>query len=264
MRVLVAGQGKSGTTALFFALKRSLPPDYVCLFEPTSYRAAGEDRVLAKIIVGDPTAVRFADFEAFDKKILVVRDPRDTLISRLLYLTYDLSFWADDAKVASFVRMLEEKRRSPSSVSVVELFEWLSNLSGKDLLGRVKDLHRFSRDFDRLYPGYFVTRYEEFVTGNVKRLEGYLGFPLTHDGEIDPEYSRVVRRKTPGDWRNWFTAGDADYFRPIFDEHLRKYGYDMDWEPGSNQEILREYSTDYVMRLVEEKRALASAHRAVG
>jgi hypothetical protein len=37
MKIVIFGLAKSGTTALFYKIKNSLPPDTVCLFEPRSF-----------------------------------------------------------------------------------------------------------------------------------------------------------------------------------------------------------------------------------
>lgn len=39
MRTVIFGLAKSGTTALFYMLKRSLPSHTVCMFEPQSFDA---------------------------------------------------------------------------------------------------------------------------------------------------------------------------------------------------------------------------------
>src|SRR5688500_13798519 len=129
MRILIAGQAKSGTTALYYALKQTLPRKYTCLFEPHSTTAAAGDRhVLAKVLI-NPT-LRPDAFETFDRKILIVRDPRDNLVSRLLYAVFDREFFADDGKVRVFVERLERKRRDPAGVPLRELLQVLGDLSG--------------------------------------------------------------------------------------------------------------------------------------
>lgn len=47
MKIVIFGLAKSGTTALFYKIKNSLPPDTVCLFEPRSFdpRAVKKKRI---------------------------------------------------------------------------------------------------------------------------------------------------------------------------------------------------------------------------
>ena len=99
MKIVIYWLAKSGTMALFYKLKNSLPPDLICLFEPRSFAPSvlkqrgfrallgrrREPDVLAKVLPFRPAAPADVDsFSAFDKQILLVRDPRDRLISRLL------------------------------------------------------------------------------------------------------------------------------------------------------------------------------------
>lgn len=253
MKILIVGQAKSGTTALYSALKQSLPPDYTYLFEPKRYtRASGDGRELAKVLISD--SVRVEEFEAFDKKILLVRDPRDNLVSRVLYEIYNQDFVKDDEKVRVFVECLERKRRDPPSVPLVELLRVLGDLSGKDLLEAYVARHRMGLNFDPRGRGYFVYKYEDFVAGRYSELERYLGYTLRFSGEVGAEYSRVTRTKGAGDWRNWFTARDVEYFRPVYQEYIARYQYDPAWEPHPEPKILPEHSTEYVMRLVRQGR----------
>jgi hypothetical protein len=254
MKILIAGQAKSGTTALYYALKQTLLRKYTCLFEPQSYTAAGRDGcVLAKVLI-DP-AVKVDDFETFHKKILIVRDPRDNLVSRLLYAVYNLKFFADDNKVRFFVRHLEQKQRKPSSVPLLELLKVLSDVSGEDMLELFVLRHQAGLEFGILRRNYFVYKYEHFVAGQYSDLEEHLGFGLNFNGNVDVVHGRVARTKGSGDWRNWFTGQDVKYFSDIYHEYLVKHGYDVEWRLNPEPAILPEYSTKYVMRLVRERRS---------
>src|SRR5690606_15023024 len=85
-KIVIAGQGKSGTAALFHKIRAAVPDSTRLLFEPRAYEPEPDDgHVLAKVLIDPPGYVDFSTFEPFDKKILIVRDPRDNLISRLLY-----------------------------------------------------------------------------------------------------------------------------------------------------------------------------------
>src|SRR5690348_3976598 len=91
MRTVVFGLGKTGTTALFFKLKQAMPADTRALFEPRSFSAdlAPARDVLAKVLLGYNRDVDTSAFLSFDRKVFLVRDPRDTLVSRVLYDIYN-------------------------------------------------------------------------------------------------------------------------------------------------------------------------------
>ena len=50
MKIVIYGLAKSGTSALFYKLRNSLPPGTISLFEPTSYGPA--DRILYRLRAG--------------------------------------------------------------------------------------------------------------------------------------------------------------------------------------------------------------------
>ncbi len=86
MKLVIAGLGKSSTTALFYKLLEIFENPPLTLFEPGEYLAEpGNRHVLAKVLIDPPGKVNFTSFAGFDRKIHIVRDPRDNLISRLLY-----------------------------------------------------------------------------------------------------------------------------------------------------------------------------------
>jgi len=237
MKIVIAGLGKSGTTALFFKIKNSLPFEPRCIFEPTEYKEEPEDRekgVFAKVLLKDPDRENYDSFGEFDRKILIVRDPRDRLISNILYKVWD-GFYADERKVKKFIALLEKKERDPKSVSVLRVLALLKKLERHDFWksprpGKFRKKkkstdfwldtmygRRFHRaaEFYEKHPGYFCIKYEDFISGNIEGLEKYLGIRLRGSASVSKEYSRVVRTKKSGGWRNWFLEEDIRFFRSL-------------------------------------------------
>ena len=147
MKTVIFGLARSGTTALFYKLKHSLPPQTVCLFEPRSFNAralrkktigsllkgSSEPDVLAKVLPFRPGDPADADsFSHFEKQILIVRDPRDRLISRLLYGVYDSRLCDDDLKVSAFLDILKRKESDSRSVSLKNLLAAFATLNGEE------------------------------------------------------------------------------------------------------------------------------------
>jgi hypothetical protein len=118
MKIVIAGLGKSGTTALFSKLKQAMPPETYCLFEPLRYEAPAVDptHVLTKVLIPHEKMVDFDSFSEFDRKIMIVRDPRDILVSRVLYDIYnDATLCRDDAGIdVAFSSAAGSPRRSAS------------------------------------------------------------------------------------------------------------------------------------------------------
>lgn len=253
MKIVIAGAAKSGTTALYYALKQSLPQNYSHKFEPRKYAPKrGEAGVLAKIIIN--SVDRIEDFDCFDKRIFLIRDPRDVVVSGVLYRIYNAREPIDQGELAHYLRGVEQKQRDPASISLVELQRRLSPLLRLDSLAHHNREHR-ANDFGTLHPDYFIYKYEDLIAGRFDELEKYLGFTITFSGEVDAKHQRVARTKETGGWRDWFTPADVAYYRPLFEESLVKYGYSLDWTLNPNPRIAPEHSTLYVQRMLEEGQA---------
>jgi hypothetical protein len=198
--------------------------------------------------------VQLADFETFDRKILIVRDPRDNLVSRLLYLPFDLPWYKDEGKIAAYGEVLSQKQHFPQSISVLELLRHLSYLSNDDLIGHTIRHHQFCAGFAASHTDYFLLRYEDFITGDYATLENFVGQALTFDGQVDRNFARIARKKGSGDWRNWFTQEDVEFFKPVYQDFIVTYHYDPAWEFNQPQAIEYRSSVDYLRRIIQERR----------
>jgi hypothetical protein len=253
--VLIAGPAKSGTTALFYKLKAAMPPETRCLFEPRKFdpsRVAKARDVLAKVILANTD---MESFNSFTKKILLVRDPRDRIVSGCLYRVYNRpEFCSDENKVAEFVAKLREKETAPRSVSMLELIALCKRLGPPN---NSRDPSKNSLvEFHRDNPDYFIFRYEDLVLGHFGSLSQYLGIRLSSETAQVPEaLSRVGRSKDRGQWRHWFTPEDIEHFRPLLKPLMDCFGYEDDWTLAANPVIAPEHASSYLLRLVAERRA---------
>lgn len=276
MRVVIYGLARSGTTALFYIIRESLPADAVCLFEPRAFDPRAfkarplarllhrrrEPDVLAKVLPFRPAEpADAASFSGFDKQILLVRDPRDRLVSRLLYGAYDSTFYGRDESLAAFLSLLRRKEADPRSVSVRELLKTFAELNGDEFSfdGWAADYARHSvrapLDFHDCHAGLFVCKYEEMVEGRLGALEEYLGLKLRPGPSVPAEYRRVARTKTRGGWRDWLTPEDVEYLRPVFRPYLERYYEGADWELSARPSVPAGFGSGYVLRIVNERRA---------
>jgi hypothetical protein len=77
MKIVIFGLAKTGTTGLFYQLRRSLRGSVTELFEPMAYTPgidSNTTHTLAKVLIG-LKGLDYASFDEFDKKILILRDP---------------------------------------------------------------------------------------------------------------------------------------------------------------------------------------------
>jgi hypothetical protein len=263
--IAILGMYKSGTTALFYRIKNSLAGDVRTLFEPDRYEPEPADLhrwVLAKVILGAPEPghdVRYETFRGFGKQLLLVRDPRDWLVSGTLFLIQqDAHLYGDDDKLRRVLDALEQKERDPASLSLTRLLEQIVSADpGRSLSRTLEWMARQFRwviEFDAGLRDHHRIAYEDLVGGRLRALEDYLGFALPGAAEVAPEHDHVPRTKSSGDWKNWFLDEDVARFRPLFDEYLRRYGYDLDWRPSAHPVILPEHGSAYVARVVRKRR----------
>ncbi|MEA3188901.1 MAG: hypothetical protein QOD99_2731 [Chthoniobacter sp.] len=275
MKIIIAGLAKTGTTGLFYKIRNSLGAPGREMFEPATYICSeNAESVLAKKLIKPKGSEEFDSFACFDKKIGIIRDPRDWMISMLLYRIFDHPACENDDAIRRMMELLRRKEEAPASVSVLEIASFFRGLplsgSGAEVVpsgppaSMLSDVEAYYRkhvemitSFFQKHSDYFVMKYEDFVGQRLESLEKYLGISLAGTAAVDAQFQRVVRTKGAGDWRNWFTQEDVLFFKPIFAELLKSFGYPDDWELPDAQTISPEHASGYVRSLICERRAKA-------
>ena len=253
MHYLISGLAKSGTTRLFAQLQRSLAPagaEIATAFEPhedDALRAvlAEAGPTLTKVLIGRVKAEN-APVAAFDRHVMIFRDPRDQFLSTLLYLFYDFQLSGDADAYRRAYAALEAKIANPEGIATTDLYSEIARLAGRAPIGVFRKLHDVQREFETAFRPYPL-RYESLVDGEgIAALEGYLGLPLeNHAVEVPADYARVARSRGYGEWRRWFNEADAAFARSEWGPHMEALGYAVE-EPLSEHPIDPESSLDYV------------------
>ncbi len=265
-KVVILGEAKSGTSGLFFKLKNSIQKNTRCLFEPENYLYVpepGDDRipVLAKILFGNPSVFDYSSFACFDKKIFIVRDPRDRIISEMLFWVNESGFWQNERKLNTYMDLLQGKEVDPGSISVIDLIRTARSLDNPGFnwgswTQRIEERFVWMFGFLDNNPDYYLLKYEDFVSDRLARLENYLGFPVRGEAEVAGWAEIVARTKGFGDWKNWFTPEDINYFKPILTKPIQRFGYSEDWDTNAIPIIKSEYCTKYVEKTINKKKGL--------
>jgi hypothetical protein len=255
MKILIVGIARSGTSALYFKLKEALPEATWCLYEPPRFDPSdpgGSPDVLAKIVIGPPGEFDYTSFREFDKKIMIVRDPRDNIVSRILYRPCATeAFRKDKAKIAVFINALLCKESDPHSISVVALIELFRLLNGSDGPLRPTLCHDLALDFHRANDEFVVCKYEDFIAGRYGTIEDYLDIAMpSGEAAVTAQYEHVVRAKMANDWKNWFTAEDVAYFRPRLAAFMRAYAYPDNWALAAEPHISPAHGSEFVRRSI--------------
>ena len=264
-KIVIFGQYKSGTTALFSKIHNSLPATTRTLFEPLTYVQDAKDAerwVLAKTILkfpGHPEPVDYETFLAFDRKVYLTRDPRDWLVSATLFLAQEKpSIYSDAAAQAFVMDYLRAKEQNPRGAPLKTLLEFIQQappvLSLAYFCQRTQGLHEWCFEFENRLQDYTWVKYEDFIDGRIQNLIDYLEIPLYGDAQVADRYQHVVRSKSYGSWRHWLTAEDIDFFQPFFQPYIERYNYPANWDLSENPKIDPQHSSEYVARVIDMKR----------
>ncbi|AGA33593.1 hypothetical protein TVNIR_1932 [Thioalkalivibrio nitratireducens DSM 14787] len=258
--ILILSPGKSGSTGLYFKIKNSLE-SCTGVFEPRDFsdvapHLEGARPVLVKALLRPSRGFLGPMLAAFDRRIFLVRDPRDLLISALLYTgVHDYLWRQSDADIRAAFATLARKHEHPREVTLSELFARLWGVAQEEVVATSRELGALSVSLADARPGVFVFRYEDFVADRLAELEAYLGFPLQGSSDVGPEFQRVVRTRGSGAWRHWFTPEDVAVFGPLFHDYVLRFGYDPDdWTLAEDPVIERRHAVDYVQRILNERR----------
>ena len=269
MRVLVVGMSKTGTSGLCYRIAGAMESKPHILDEPGSIREGdlAHENIVVKMLTNPGTkrkAAIFADesFERhFDKKVMIVRDPRDTIISRVLYQAAFHVIWEWDAsRITAYLDLLRRKEQNPRSVSMLSLFNDI--LAPRSIYDGFESIVQFSRTRGT---AYFCVRYEDFVRNKLEGLEEYLGIGLGRNSEVvlPKSRQRVARSKASGQWRSWFTEEDIRFFKPSILPYMKELGYQCDdWKLHARPSILPIHASVYVEKVMDERRMAAIASKA--
>lgn len=262
MRIVIYGQARTGSTALFLQLQAALPTQTRCLFEPHPSEIPPTGDVLVKSLVmslPDDLTRPPVDASIFDRRVVLVRDPRDRLISVLLFLLHWHSpayppLWQYAPRgFEALLRLLRQKERVPTSVTVVQLFEDVLRLRfGFDQWDARRTWFHLQAKFlifEATLPRHTLLCYETLSA---------------HTPVATPRaYASIRRHATTGEWRQWFTDTDCAAFRPLLLPYLHRYEYADDWTLPTQQTIDPVYSSHYVEKWLRiQRRQHHAASRA--
>jgi hypothetical protein len=207
MNFLIAGLAKTGTTGLLYRIADCVSDPKRLIFEPKSYRENPGDpkmNILCKILIGPDLDVN--SFRGFYKKVTIIRDPRDRMVSSMLYSQFHCNYAMDNAKVKMIRRLLEQKEKDPKSIPFLHIVDIMgqANNANNDHVG---NFFRHAMAQEEWLDNYlsqigdaYILRYEDFVAGRLDGLEEYLGVKLSQSGEVPTRFQRVVRTRGAGEW----------------------------------------------------------------
>jgi|SanBayMetagenome_1026888.scaffolds.fasta_scaffold28051_2 hypothetical protein len=232
MKILIVGTGKSGTTALAYAIKQGFQ-DYELIFEPKTLTALNYQK--ESFIVKSINTVQNSlwkeeksEISMFDKKILIIRHPFDAIISVLLYDPFNRLQFDSDENVKTYIDIIKRKVEQPNLVSLDQIMQTYQKIVGFDFVKVIKIWYKELIEMSiNKELGFFVLKYEDFVEGKLESINCYLGLDnLNYKVEVDSQFARVSRTKKHSDWKNWFSQKDINDIEPHFIDFIQKFSYD--------------------------------------
>jgi hypothetical protein len=287
MKILIYGQAKTGTTILYFkiraAIEKKFPDvDFTYAMEPKDIEVKGEtkefvffspkknaqfaDNMLVKALLPNHNKVGFPihlakNFDA-DKKILIVRDPRDRWISSFFYRWYQQSKTQPE-EFQKKVRLIQLKEQNPDLLPMFALhsfdIETVQNMisNQRELMEEFIAFKTFAEG-----NGWHIFKYEDLIDNKFESLSAYLGLDVS-EGEVPNQLKRVTRSKAANNWRIWFTDEDVLVFKQIFQDYLTPLGYDADdWKLTKVDKINPQHGSEYMQSLKEMNEASSDKPRS--
>ncbi len=264
MKIMILGVGKSGTTALLYKMAAGLsgcrafsggkPGKYLGDYAHAVYKHTYEERKGKNFDLYR----KHLKNERYDRMVWLARDPRDVAVSRMLY-RWNRGCIGHRRQFKAHLELVKKKEADPASIPFYEICryagytEWPTDM--RSVVAEERRRYENMRAFVAGAGGnWFVFKYEDMIEKRFGALNRYLGFSVNHEVGVPNATvkSKVARKKTSGDWRNWFTAQDIDLFKPIYLPYMQLIGYDSgDWELRARPVIEPEYSSGYMQALTE-------------
>lgn len=257
--VLIVSLARCGSSAIYEFVKQSLGKDCEGFFEPNyesflkhTIPALDQGKNVCVKVLLRPFLQFNTNFqERFTQVVGLVRDPRDNLISRLLFRMVSPAFIENKKVYDVLLPLFEQKLDDPNSISVCKLFRQMekTGLMEPMIDQRVEENLSFFINWHAKSLDPIIYKYEKFIQEQYDEI-----FCVTNQkrsiskSEIQTVYPQIKRAGKIGDWRHWFTSEDIDFFRPRFEEYMTVYNYCDDWNLQNNQFISAETSIDYIRK----------------
>jgi hypothetical protein len=260
--VLIFTVSKTGSTGLFYKILNSVGDGMVPIFEPKefgriSWHLAQPKPLLVKSLMTPSTGMVDELLQTFSKRVFLVRDPRDRLVSWLLYTLGYESYWnRSEAEILRVSSLLRQKQGRPQSISVLEMCHQMNRGGQADRVFKMLGKLDKYLELTRQYPG-FIFQYEDFIANRLNGLEQYLGFPLSGSTIVDAKYSNVLRSGGSGDWRHWFTEEDVKVLKTRMRNYMEGFGYRWpDWRLAATPQIEPIHAQEYLMKNINKRRQM--------
>ena len=256
-KLAIISQTKSGTTALYYKILHSLTNQNVIgVFEPEQLSIPTDkeyDYLLVKALIHNNTTLDLNSIFRFDKLIYIVRDPRDWLISRILFEMRGVQIAPKPQAVEQVIELLRQKETKPKSISMYDLMSILAKYTmhnTDNMIAWIRNQQLWLAGFEQQLQihDHILFYYEDMIDNRLNKLEQYLGFSLlAGESQVEKDHQHVIRSKSYGNWKDWFVESDINYFKPLFSHYIKQHAYPDDWTLNNNPRIDPKLCSEYVI-----------------
>ena len=256
MRTLIVGPEKSGTTALLYMLANASTNAHIIMEKPAStLRDLPQDCIVKLVFEQESDEALLAAASQFDRRILLVRDPRDNLLNRLLCSISDQpERLADDEFIGTLLTQLRAKQRDPQAHDLLAIASLFESRAGEIVDRTVACAARYANFIACNQNDWLVLYYEDLIDGNLRGLKRYLGLSSLAPAELPQAVGHLALSKRSGDWRHWFNANDVTVLQPALDRLLPAFGYEDEWQLAAHATISPEHAGDFLFNLIQTRR----------
>ncbi len=263
MRILIYSLGKSGTTALAYAINNAFA-HYSLILEPEQLNNVdySDDNLIVKSIYGDRWKKDVDYFTKFDKKILLLRNPLDRIISYLLYMPYNGDGFSDDRNAYKYIDLLMKKANAPELVGVNDIDRCFKNVTERSSLIRaVAKQSNSIYDLAQNTQEFFLLKYEDFIQNNLQGLSGYLGREIFNQVKVSKQFARTERSKSFDNYKYFFLNQEIhSILEPLKSfNNMFEYAFDLDHLNSSVGEkpsaLSAELTYNYTIKVINEYRS---------
>lgn len=246
---------------MYYDLLSALPSTCLSFFEPTfdftNQMDAAEYGLVKLIIDRMDSTSRAILADAAVKKITLVRDPRDRLISSLLFSLHG----NPEEKLLKQMSILEKKINNPGSISFLTLTKEILEFSSTDpILDYIYTSQANMTEAINTCNNAIKVRYEDYIISPSQSLFAKLPLDYSHTAKdhIPKRHNYGLRRGSKGDWQDWFTEEDVDLLKPVLQDFIEHHGYESSWVLSDNPSISKAHTIDFIIAAHQKNKEMLS------
>jgi hypothetical protein len=283
--VLVLGRAKTGTTFIAKSIEASCPKSPArFIMEPKTQRdinraasMATKSTLIVKVLYDhwDKQREALSDFAAglsqpnFHARIAIVRDPRDEIISRLMFRPFSFLINGDARAedVERWANVLEQREQNSLMTFLDVQKAFAATFPGtRDPADEIRLIARLCMDYaDYLKQNQTVfatLRYEDAVADDFSAIQSALGWQVAKTGDLG-RFGHTKRSGAATNWAKWFHPSDLEIIKGLMEPACAALGY-HDWALPADidRTIEPEHHSDYTRGLVRQYHQQGGAARS--